>query len=64
MFLLSYGIFPRLNEGPIWQESQALFATCKDDWLAKLLMIGNLVPYFNPPTYGCFYWSWVIDVDL
>ena len=27
-------------------------------------MIGNLVPFFNPPTYGCFYWSWVIDVDL
>lgn len=64
IFLLSWGIYPRMNSGPIWSDSRQLFATCSETWWTKLLMIGNLVPFFKPATYGCFYWSWVIDVDL
>jgi hypothetical protein len=27
-------------------------------------MIGNLYPYFTAPNEGCFYWGWIIDVDI
>ena len=27
-------------------------------------MIGNIVPYFQAPNYGCFFWGWVITTDM
>mmetsp|Transcript_15189 Transcript_15189/g.19243 ORF Transcript_15189/g.19243 Transcript_15189/m.19243 type:complete len:231 (-) Transcript_15189:675-1367(-) len=27
-------------------------------------MIGNIVPYFQAPNYGCFFWGWTITTDL
>ena len=27
-------------------------------------MIGNIVPYFQAPNYGCFFWGWVITTDI
>ena len=29
-----------------------------------MLIIGNLVPNFTAPVTGCFFWGWVIDVDI
>lgn len=67
IFFLSWGLYPRSTTGgPFWYVSANLFATCKDDWWARLLMIGNLVPQFvsQAPVMGCFFWGWIIDVDL
>jgi hypothetical protein len=27
-------------------------------------MIGNLYPFFTAPNEGCFYWGWIIDIDM
>ena len=65
IFFLSWGLYPRsVNGGPDWFISANLFQTCKDDWWARVLLIGNLVPYFTAPIYGCFFWAWVIEVDI
>ena len=65
MFFLGWGFFARSTAGGAdWYVGANLYQTCKTDWWARLLMIGNVYPYFQEPTQGCFFWGWVIDVDL
>lgn len=67
IFFLSWGMYPRsTNGGPFWYVSANLFESCNDDWWARILLIGNLVPEFTSqaPICGCFFWGWIIDVDI
>jgi peptidoglycan/LPS O-acetylase OafA/YrhL len=65
IFLIAWGLYPRVTDGgPTWYLSAGLFEQCEDYWWARMLLIGNLVPSFSPPVTGCFFWGWVIDVDV
>jgi hypothetical protein len=64
IFFIGWGLFPRVSAGPIWYKNGMMFETCNEDWWAVLLFSGNLYPYFSAPNEGCFYWGWIIDVDI
>jgi hypothetical protein len=64
VFFIFWSFMPRLNSGPVWQETEMLFASCRTDWWTKLLLIGNIIPFDQPPTYGCFYWDYMIAIDI
>ena len=63
-FFVGWAIFPHMGAGPIWYSARAMYTDCSEYWWAHLLMIGNIVPYFQAPNYGCFFWGWVITTDL
>lgn len=65
IFFIGWGLFPKSTTGgPNWFFGAGLFETCKDDWWARLFMIGNFVPFFQESSTGCFFWGWLIDIDL
>ena len=53
-----------MGGGPIWYQANLMYDDCEEYWWAQLLMIGNLVPYFQAPNYGCFFWGWTILTDM
>lgn len=64
IFLLTWGLYPRAGDGPNWYLSESLFETCHDMWWTKFLMIGNIIPWMTPDNSGCFFWGWIIEVDV
>jgi hypothetical protein len=41
-----------------------MYYECNQWWWAQVLFISNIVPYFQAPNYGCFFWSWNVVCDL
>ena len=64
LFFVGWAVFPHMGAGPIWYSARAMYTDCSAYWWAQLLMIGNIVPYFQAPNYGCFFWGWVITTDM
>ena len=64
IFFVGWAVFPYLGAGPIWYTAHAMYDDCADYWWAQLLMIGNLVPFFQAPNYGCFFWGWPVTTDM
>lgn len=64
VFFLGWVITPRLRDAPTWVATNQLFYKCDQYWWAQVLFIGNLVPWFEEATCGCFYWAWGFYVDL
>jgi hypothetical protein len=64
IFFIGWGLFPKVASGPIWYKGAMMYETCHENWWAQILLIGNLVPWFLAPNEGCFYWGWLIDVDI
>lgn len=65
-FVLSFGWFvvPRLNSGPVWYIYQELFYSCGTYWWAQVLLVGDMVPFFQAQNEGCYYWSWSVTNDI
>jgi hypothetical protein len=63
-FFMTWAIISRLDDGPLWMNSNTLYYECDKYWWAQVLFIGNLVPYFVEVTLGCFYWGWAIFCDM
>ena len=64
IFFCGWGLFPYMGAGPIWYTANAMYDDCQDYWWAQLLMVGNIVPFFQAPNYGCFFWGWTILTDF
>jgi peptidoglycan/LPS O-acetylase OafA/YrhL len=64
IFFLTWASISRLEDGPLWINTQSLFYQCDKYWWAQILFIGNLVPYFTEVTLGCFYWGWAVYADF
>ena len=57
IFFAGWLIGPFLFSGPAWYVYSTIYHDCETYWWANVLFIGNLVPSFQIPTEGCFYWS-------
>jgi hypothetical protein len=64
VFFASWALFPYMGVGPMWYSSHMMYDGCKDYWWAQVLFVSNIVPYFQAPNYGCFYWSWIVVCDM
>jgi len=64
IFFVSWALFPYLGGGPMWYTAHNMFDGCKDYWWAQVLFVSNLIPYFQAPNYGCFFWSWPVVTDM
>lgn len=64
VFFIGWGLFPRISTGPIWYKGALMYETCDQYWWAQLLMIGNIYPWFTVCNEGCFYWGWIVDIDI
>jgi len=64
VFFVGWAIFPYMGAGPIWYNSNLMYEECSKYWWAQLLFISNLYPNFQAPNEGCFFWSYIIEVDL
>lgn len=64
VFFFGWACGARLEDGPNWTNYQSLFLQCDKYWWAQLLMIGNIVPFFEDQNGGCFYWAWTFYCDL
>jgi peptidoglycan/LPS O-acetylase OafA/YrhL len=64
VFFFAWAAGSRFSEGPNYTSYQSLFLNCDKYWWSQLLMIGNLVPYFEETNGGCMYWAWTFYVDL
>ena len=41
-----------------------MYDGCADYWWAQVLFVSNLIPFFEAPNYGCFFWSWPVVTDM
>jgi len=64
VFFLGWAIFPYMGSGPVWYNSELIYNECKSTFWTQLLFISNMVPYYQPPNSGCFFWAWVVECDL
>ena len=64
VFFLGWVITPRLKDAPTWVATNQLFYKCDQYWWAQVLFIGNIVPYFEEVSCGCFYWAWGLYCDF
>ena len=64
VFFFGWACGARLEDGPNWTNYQSLFLNCDRYWWAQLLMIGNIVPFFEDMNGGCFYWAWTFYCDF
>lgn len=64
IFMLGWGLFPRVSNGPLWYKGQMMFSECNVNWWAQLLLVSNIFPFFQACNEGCFYWGWIVCVDM
>lgn len=64
VFFVGWALFPYMGAGPMWYSAHTMFQDCKSYWWAQVLFISNMVPYFQAPNYGCFFWSWIVVCDM
>ena len=55
------------SEDPLWHTfQQILFYRCTepDIMASKLLLVGNLYPFFQDDLNGCMQWTWSVECDM
>ena len=63
-FFFGWICLPYLSSATTWYISETLFNTCDKYWWSTLLFISNYYPWFVEGLSGCFYWPFVILIDL
>jgi len=63
-FFFGWSMGAWLSSGPNWTNYQMMFLHCDNYWWSQLLLIGNIIPYFQELNGGCFFWAWTFYVDF
>jgi peptidoglycan/LPS O-acetylase OafA/YrhL len=64
LWLVVWVITSRVVFGPISYTANGNMATCSEDWVWTLFMLGNLGVEEMTPYYGCYQQSWPLAMDM
>ena len=64
LWLVVWVVTSRVVFGPISYTANGNMATCSEDWVWTLFMMGNLGVEEMTPYYGCYQQSWPLAMDM
>lgn len=64
VFLFAFLVVPFLADGPVWFTYERNFISCDGYWWSVFTMTINFFPSLQLPLEGCFFWGWIVAVEI